>query len=91
MILSQLRILYLLGIEGGIPYRIKPAQVLCFEGVSVEEYLDDIFKSKRRYSCVLLLEMEESTSFQEAIDSPNHKEWMEAMRDEMDSMARNKV
>jgi len=37
------------------------------------------------------LELEEPTSFQEAIDSPNHKEWMEAMRDEMDSMARNKV
>jgi len=37
------------------------------------------------------LEIEEPTSFQEAIDSPNHKEWMEAMRDEMDSMARNKV
>jgi len=37
------------------------------------------------------LEIEEHTSFQKAIDSPNHKEWMEAMRDEMDSMARNKV
>jgi len=37
------------------------------------------------------LEIEEPTFFQEAIDSPNHKEWMEAMRDEMDSMARNKV
>ena len=37
------------------------------------------------------LEIDEPTSFQEAIDSPNHKEWMEAMRDEMDSMARNKV
>jgi len=28
---------------------------------------------------------------QEAIDSSNHKEWMEAMRDGMDSMARNKI
>jgi len=37
------------------------------------------------------LEVEEPTSYQEAIDSPNHKEWMDAMRDEMDSMARNKV
>jgi len=36
-------------------------------------------------------EIEESTSFQEAIDSPNHKEWMEAMRDKMDSIARNEV
>ena len=37
------------------------------------------------------LEVEEPTSYQEAIDSPSHKEWMDAMRDEMDSMARNKV
>jgi len=37
------------------------------------------------------LEIEEPTSFQEAIDSSNHKEWMKAMRDEMDSMVRNKV
>jgi len=36
------------------------------------------------------LEVEQPTSFQEAIDSPNHKEWMEAMKDEMDSIARNK-
>jgi len=27
----------------------------------------------------------------EPIDSPNHKEWMDAMRDEIDSMARNRV
>ena len=37
------------------------------------------------------LEVEEPTSFQEAIDSPNSKEWMDAMRDEMDSMMRNRV
>ena len=37
------------------------------------------------------LEMDELISFQEAIDSSNYKEWMEAMRDEMDSMARNKI
>ena len=37
------------------------------------------------------LEIEEPTSFQEAIDSPNYKEWMEAIRDEMDYMARNQV
>jgi len=30
------------------------------------------------------LEIEEPTSFQEAIDSPNHKELMEAIRDEID-------
>jgi len=37
------------------------------------------------------LEIEESTSYVEAIDSPNHKEWMDAVRDELDSMARNEV
>ena len=37
------------------------------------------------------LEVEEPTSYQEAIDSPSHKEWMDAKRDEMGSMARNKV
>jgi len=25
------------------------------------------------------------------MDSPNHKEWIDAIRDEMDSMTRNKV
>ena len=37
------------------------------------------------------LEIEEPTSYVEALGSPHHKEWMEAMRDEMDSMMRNKV
>jgi len=54
MILSQLRILYLLETGGGIPQRVKPAQVLCSGGVSAEEYIDDIFKSKMRYSYAVL-------------------------------------
>jgi len=37
------------------------------------------------------LEIDEPTTFQEAIDSPNQKQWIDAMRDEMDSMARNKI
>jgi len=37
------------------------------------------------------LKVEEPTSYREAIDSAKHKEWMDAMRDEMDSMGRNKV
>jgi len=45
---------------------------------------DDIF------FCVPL-EIEEPTFFIEAIDSPNRKEWMDAMRDELDSMVRNEV
>ena len=36
------------------------------------------------------LEIDEPTSFQEAIDSANHKEWMEAMTDGMDSMERKR-
>jgi len=36
-------------------------------------------------------EIEEPTSYQEVIDLPNPKEWMDAIRDEMDSMVRNKV
>jgi len=37
------------------------------------------------------LKIEELTSYVEAIDLLNHKEWMDAMRDELDSMARNEV
>ena len=37
------------------------------------------------------LEIEEPTSYVEAVDSPNNKEWMDAMKDELESMARNKV
>jgi len=51
--------------------------------VNVEEFLHDIFKLKRKLSYALL-EVEELTSFQETIDSTNHREWMDAMRDEMD-------
>ena len=56
----------------------------------MKEFIGDIFKLKRKYSCALL-EIKELTSFQDVIDSPNHKEWMEAMSDEMNSMVRNKV
>jgi len=37
------------------------------------------------------LEIQEPTSYVDALDSSNHKQWMEAMRDELDSMARNEV
>jgi len=54
-------------------------------------FLDNIFKLKRKYLCALLLEIQESISYQEAIDLLNHKELMDAMGDEMDSIARNKA
>jgi len=37
------------------------------------------------------LEIEERISYQEGIDSPNHKEWMVAIRNEIDSMVINRV
>jgi len=33
----------------------------------------------------------EHTSFQETVDRPNHKKWIDDVRDEMDLMIRNKV
>jgi len=36
------------------------------------------------------LEVDEPTSFKEAVDSPNHKEWIDTMKDAMDSTVRNK-
>jgi len=56
----------------------------------VEEFLIDIFKLKRNFP-MLSLKVEEPTSFQDAVDSSNHKEWIDAIKDEMDSMVRNKV
>jgi len=35
------------------------------------------------------LEIEVFTSFAEDLDSSNHKEWMDVMGDEMESMVRN--
>ena len=37
------------------------------------------------------LEREEIFSYVEALDLPHHKEWMDAMGDELDSMAKNDV
>ena len=53
VILHQLRILRLLEI-GGVLQWVKLVKVLLSGEVSVEEILDDIFKSKRKYSCALL-------------------------------------
>lgn len=36
-------------------------------------------------------EIEEPTSYEEAITSPNKEEWINAMKEEMDSMSKNKV
>ena len=37
------------------------------------------------------LEVKQPTSFQVEGDSPNHKEWMDDMKDDVDSKTRNKV
>jgi len=46
----------------------------------MEEFLDYISKLKRMYSCALHWKLR--------IDSPNHKESIDAIRDEVHSMAR---
>ena len=51
----MLRVSHLLEKEGGIPYPGRQTmKVLGSEGVSAEEFLDDISKSKRKYSYALL-------------------------------------
>ena len=42
--------------------------------LSMDEFLDDIFKSKRKYSYAHPLGIEGSTSCQETVGSPNYKE-----------------
>ena len=59
------------------------------EGVNGKEFLVDIF-NKEIFLCSPL-KVEEPTSFQDAIDTLNHKEWIDAMKDKMHSMVRNKV
>jgi len=49
------------------------------------------FQIKENIFFCMPLEIEEPTSYVEAVDSPNKKEWMDTMRDELDSMARNEV
>ena len=50
-----------------------------------------IFQIEDKIFLYTPLEVDEPTSFKEAVDSQNQEEWMDAMKDEMDSMARNKV
>jgi len=49
------------------------------------------FQIKEKIFICTPLKVEKPTSYQETIDSPNHKEWMDAMRDKTDSMAGSKV
>ena len=72
---------YLLEKGGGICQLSRQIMKIAgSKGVGMEE---DIFLCTS-------LEVEEPTSYQEVIYSPNQKEWMDAMRDEMDSMARKR-
>ena len=54
VILYPLRILHVLEIVGGRPQWVKPIKPLDSREVSVEEFLEDIFKSKRKYFCALI-------------------------------------
>jgi len=57
-----------------------------FEGLNVDQFLIDIFKSKRKSSYIFPYNLKNLPP-----DSPSHKEWIDDIRDKMDSMARNKV
>jgi len=50
-----------------------------------------IFSSERVNTLCTPLEIEEPTSFQEAINSANHKEYIDSMREGMDSIKKIKV
>ena len=57
--------------------------------VSVKEFLD--FQIEAKLVSCTPLEIDELTSFKDAIDSPNQKVWIDVMRDEKYFMAGNKV
>jgi len=50
-----------------------------------------IFLIEEEIFLCTLLEVKDPISCQESIDSPNYKAWMDAMRNDMNSMTRNKV
>ena len=87
----MLRIPHLLVKGGGIPDLGRQImKVLGSEGVSMKEFFDNISKSNEIF-LFTPLEVKGPTTYQDEIGSPNHKEWMDAIRDEMDSMTRKKV
>ena len=57
----------------------------------MEEFLVDILQIKQKISLCTPLEVEKPTFFQQAVASPNHKDWMDAMKDKTDSMTRNMI
>jgi len=57
----------------------------------MEEFLGDILKIEEEIFLCTPLEIDEPTFFQEDICSLNNKEWMNVMRDKMDSMMKNQV
>jgi len=49
------------------------------------------FQIERKIFLYTPLKVEIPTFFQEAVNSPNHKEWIDVIRDEIDSITRNKA
>ena len=58
--------------------------------VSMKKF-PNIFQIEKEIFLYTPLKIVEPTSFEEAIDSPNNKEWIDAISNEMDSMMRNQV
>jgi len=75
VILYKLKIPHLLATWERIPYlNEEMIKVLSCEGMSVKKFLNDIFKSKRKYSYTLHGRWRSLPLFEEVVDSLNHKE-----------------
>ena len=55
VVLFTWRLPHLLEIEEEIPQLVKQTKVQDFTEVNVKEFLDNIFKSKRKYLCAFVL------------------------------------
>jgi len=92
VILHKLELSLLLEKVGGIPHPERQMnKVLSSKEVYLEELLVNISKSKKGIFLCTPLEVKRHTPFQEVVDSSNHKEWTDAMRNERDSTIKNKV
>jgi len=84
------RIPHLQGIVRIIPHVLRVSYLL-EKGAGIPHLGKQKMKVPRSEGVSIEEFLEEPSSYQEAIDWPCHKEWMDAMRDGIDLMARNKV
>jgi len=66
-------------------------KVLGSKQVNVQEFLNDISKSREKTFLWTLSEVNGPTYFQEIVDSPDHRDWLDVMSNEIHSMARNNI